>query len=292
MSENYFLNRFQADEKGIAYPEPAPEPKICEYCGKNVYRLGAVSPISKRIFHWKHDFEPCNCPQAQKEQKDFRDNQERERAEMMRRRERDEFQKRVNDLFDQSQLGERFRQRTFENFIVTDQNQQSYETAFKYARDFEKYKKEGLGLIFSGGYGSGKTHLAAAIATNLLNKSIPVVFGNTISLLGKVKQAYDDEIRESEYQVLDLYSRVPLLVIDDLGKERPGEWVLEKLYFIINNRYENNLPVIITTNYQIDQLPEKLSTKRNLDTGAAIASRLWEMCRGVAMNCEDWRKNH
>ena len=49
-----------------------------------------------------------------------------------------------------------------------------------------------------------------------------------------------------------------MLIIDDLGKERPSEWTLEKLFTIINNRYENNLPVIITTNYNRDKLRERL----------------------------------
>lgn len=53
---------------------------------------------------------------------------------------------------------------------------------------------------------------------------------------------------------MNLYSSVDLLVIDDLGKEKPTEWVLEKLFLIVNNRYNNYLPIVITTNYNRNQL--------------------------------------
>ena len=81
-----------------------------------------------------------------------------------------------------------------------------------------------------------------------------------------------------------------ILIIDDLGKERPSEWTLEKLFTIINNRYENNLPVIITTNYNREKLRERLACNKNYEIADSIISRLYEMCKGINITGKDKRK--
>lgn len=144
--------------------------------------------------------------------------------------------------------------------------------------------------MFVGTYGTGKTHLACSIAIELIKRKIPTIYGTAITLLSKVRQTYDSNTNINEWELLDLYSNVDLLVIDDLGKEKPSEWVLEKLYHIINQRYENLKPVIITTNYDSITLTNRLSTKDNSSTVEAIVSRLNEMCTGIYMNFEDYRK--
>lgn len=252
-------------------------------------------PIGRRfltrreVIAWEQ-FQECQCEAAVNERnRKLLEEIERQAKEEVAEL-RAEFNAKVERLFKQSKLGERFKTRTFENFKVNNQNKSAYETALKYATEFEKYKKDGIGLNLNGTYGSGKTHLATAITIKLINQGIPVIFGTTITLLGKLKQSYDNEIKESEGEIIDLYSSIDLLVIDDLGKERINEWVLEKLYLIINSRYENNLPIVITTNYNIDSLTNRLSTDKNRETAEAIASRLWEICRGVEMNFEDYRK--
>lgn len=154
----------------------------------------------------------------------------------------------------------------------------------------KKQRKNGLGIMFVGTYGTGKTHLACSIAIELIKRKIPTIYGTAITLLSKVRQTYDSNTNINEWELLDLYSNVDLLVIDDLGKEKPSEWVLEKLYHIINQRYENLKPVIITTNYDSITLTNRLSTKDNSSTVEAIVSRLNEMCTGIYMNFEDYRK--
>lgn len=280
----------EAQEAGIELLQPVPLPSKCQFCGKTLYHQGFKHPFKNKIQFWTQNPERCICAKAAEYWNNYEAEKEKKRHEEEETVRRAEFRTKVEKLFAQSRLGDRFLTRTFETFITNNDNQAAYDTAYKYASEFERFKKDGVGLIFNGKYGTGKTHLAAAIAIYLLNKGIPVIIGTTIKLLGKLKQTYNDEIRESEEQILDLYSEADLLIIDDLGKERVNEWVLEKLYYIINNRYENNLPTIVTTNYEIDTLPVRLSTKQNMDTGEAIASRLWEMCRGVEMNFEDWRK--
>jgi len=182
--------------------------------------------------------------------------------------------------------------RTFESWELTLENKQAYEAAKKYADKFDNYKEKGVGIMMSGtNTGTGKTHLAAAIAIELINQGIPVIMNTMIRLLRKIKDTYDDEIKTkgAESSIIELYSTVDLMIIDDLGKERPTEWVLEKLYDIISARYENLLPVIITTNYDIDRLRDRLTVKNNTETAEAIVSRLNEMCVGIEMNWKDWR---
>lgn len=178
-------------------------------------------------------------------------------------------------MLSESNLGRRFEDRTFENF---DRGQfpTAYEKVKAYAEGFGS--NCGESLLLTGNPGTGKTHLAAA-ATNYIVKELgmPVRFGSFLELLENLKKGFgsaDDLGRE----LVD----VPLLVIDDLGKERQSEWSNAVLYRVINGRYENYAPVIITTN-------EDLQTLRH-NVGEATFSRIIEMCDGVSMNGEDYRQ--
>jgi DNA replication protein DnaC len=282
-----FLTSVEAGARGFNFLKPEPGNIKCEFCNKELLPVGRRHFLKLEIVAW-HGHEECQCEKAIRCREEIRLKEERRQKEEEEAARRAEFQARVKKLFDQSKLGARFLNRTFEAFKVTEENKLAFESAKKYSTDFQKFKAEGIGLNFNGAYGTGKTHLAAAITIDLINRGIPVIMGTTITLLGKFKEAYDR--RESESEIIDLYSTIDLLIIDDLGKERVNEWVLEKLYLIINNRYENNLPLVITTNYNIEDLTKRLSTNQNIDTAEAITSRLWEMCRGVEMTGADWRK--
>jgi len=282
-----FFTPDEAEYLNFAFAFEPPESINCIYCGSELNPIGRRAMMRREIIAW-NKFEECQCEGAVKERYEAAKKEEERLIDEETALTRAEHQAKIEKLFKQSKLGERFKNRTFENFQVFDDNKIIFETAQKYAIEFEKYKTEGIGLNFNGSFGSGKTHLAAAIANYLITKGTPVIFGTVISLLGKLKESYDRD--ESEAEILDLYGTVDLLILDDLGKERVNEWVLEKLYHIINERYENNLPLVITTNYDIDDLTQRFTTKNNEENAKAISSRLWEMCRGQEMNFEDYRK--
>ncbi len=144
------------------------------------------------------------------------------------------------------------------------------------------------GLFIVGTYGVGKTYLASCIANECIKNEITVVFGTLMQLLGYIKDTYkDSNIADKEY--LNLYSSVDLLIIDDLGKEKPTEWVLEKLFLIVNNRYNDYLPIVITTNYNKNQLRERLCINKNYSMVDSIISRLYEMCGGIEIKDDDHR---
>lgn len=278
----------KARDLGFAFRYEPPEEKYCEFCERTLVPVGRRALMRAEIVEWT-GWQECICREALKKKADLEAQRERKQAEEEEAARKAMFQERVRKLFDMSQLGKRFMTRTFATWKLTPENKKAFESAKKYAEKFETYKEKGIGLMMSGTKGTGKTHLAAAITIELINKGTPVIMNTMIGLLSKIKGAYDGEIKETENSLIDLYSTVDLLVIDDLGKERPNEWVLEKLYTIINARYENLLPVIVTTNYDIDRLRDRLTVKNNTETAEAIVSRLNEMCVGIEMNWEDWR---
>lgn len=180
----------------------------------------------------------------------------------------------AKSLMDDSQIGKRFRSRTFETWDKS-KFQSAYDFCYKYANEFDK--NNGDGIILMGGAGTGKTHLASAIANYLMHESlVPVKFGTFANLLDKMKLAF-----HTDKDVVNQLSNVSMLIIDDLGKEKYTEWAQQVLFQVIDNRYNNELPLIITTNLRPEELRERF--------GEPIVSRLMEMCYGIAMNGDNYR---
>ena len=156
---------------------------------------------------------------------------------------------RVKKLLGQSGIKRRFMQRTFPNFRQdTPGRRKNFKIAKEYADNFSYHQARGDGLYIEGTNGTGKTHLAAAIALQLIHEGVPVICKTSSDLLLDIKKSFDgDGARESD--VLDIYKKVDLLIIDDLGKEQCSDWSMSTLYSILNDRYEDMKPTIVTTNY-------------------------------------------
>ena len=109
-------------------------------------------------------------------------------------------------------------------------------------------------------------------------------------LLERIKRTYS-ATGGSESNVLKIYKTVPLLVIDDIGKEPPTEWAISTVYNIINGRYEAYLPTIVTTNYDTEALIDRMTPRESHDsmTARATIDRLMEMCRGITLTGQSWR---
>lgn len=258
--------------------DPRYEPEPCPYCGR-MLKHKAYS-LFGRLFG--SHLEQCNCPGAvAKRERLYQEQLKRQQEEELRQRMR-----KIERLFDQSRLGKRFRDRTFEAFEIRDYNRKAFEIALDYAQNFGRYKEKGEGLFITGGYGVGKTHLAAAITNYLIqNLKGTVIFGNVTTLLGRLRFAYSDNSEYEETQILRELYDVDLLVIDDLGKEKPTPWVEEKLYNVVNERYENYKPIIVTSNLELEDIEQRLE-----NCGGAIVSRIIEMCRGIKIVGPDFRK--
>ena len=174
-----------------------------------------------------------------------------------------------------SNLGARFDDRTFDNFDVAIQPR-AYSMAADFADREDLFTAEKNSLILMGEQGTGKTHLAAAIANTLIGRGIPVLFATYTDHLATLKEEFK---KTGDY--MSKLGSTPLLVIDDLGKEVQGEWANSMLFTIVNHRYEHKLPTVITTNLCDKELQDKY--------GKSIVSRLIEMAYAITMNNGDYR---
>ena len=171
--------------------------------------------------------------------------------------------------------------KTFENYEKGD-NFIAYKKAEEFAENFPDVDK---GLLLVGPVGTGKTHLAAAISNKLISRLYSVYFGNTTDIMSFIKSTYSKDAEVTEVEAVKLMTeKVDLLVIDDLGKENETTNTIAVLYQIINRLYENEKPVIITTNYNSIDLAKKLGER-----GQEIVSRITGMCEPVILAGEDWR---
>ena len=121
-------------------------------------------------------------------------------------------------------------------------------------------------LVLMGGYGCGKTHLAAAIANARVAMGQPAVFCVVPDLLDYLRAAFDPASQARFDRRFDEVRNAPLLVLDDLGVESASPWVQEKLYQLFNHRYVARLPTVITTARSLDRVDARLRT-RLLDVG-------------------------
>ncbi len=232
------------------------------------------------------DYEECSCPGAAERREKLR----KEKEAALKAEQKRAYREKVDQMIEVSRLGKRFRMRTFETYRVNERNKAVYDVVREYAENFAEHKERGDGLYLSGGFGTGKTHLAAAICHEVIKQGYQPIFGTMITLLERIKATYNSGAAEkTEWQIIDHYINCDLLIIDDLGKERPTGWALEKLYGIINARYEDCRPIVITANYGISQIEKRLAGD-NAETAGAIVSRLYEMCRGVSLTWGDVRK--
>lgn len=260
----------------------------CEYCKNKLYRKTIEWELygTKRVITL--DYERCECNDAQAywneyDLKKLRMLEEEKKLELMQ-----EFSKRVERIIKNSKMSKRNLSYKFDNFEPNDSNRK----VFNNLKNYSKKLVNGIekkGLILVGNNGVGKTHLACSIANKLIENGTSVIYGTLINLLAELRNSYYIDNNISEMKIIKLYENVDLLIIDDLGKEKPSEWGLEKLFTIINSRYENNLPVIITTNYNQNSLVERLSLNGEIETAKSIISRLYEMCYLVKIDDIDHR---
>lgn len=271
----------------------------CKYCGKP--RLTRGFKFGDRIMWAPYGPERCDCPEAVAEYE--REKAEREAKEKAEReaKEAEEMRRRVRRIIGDSGMNARFLRRIFDTFQPTRDNQKAFRVCKTYADTFrEKLPKNNPepgrnGLFITGPKGTGKTHLAAAIANQLMQQGTAVICMTMIDLLDRIKQTYEQSRQyggeTSEGSVLSTYKTVPLLVIDDMGKEPATEWAVSKIYAIINARYEAYMPTIITTNYSDAELVRRLTPKDSGDptTADATIDRLREMCAAIVTTGESWR---
>ena len=166
-------------------------------------------------------------------------------------------------LFRLSNL-EAFKEKTFETFnpkgmVGTESKEvSSLSVAFSMAQDYSNHLNGWFLLM--GGYGSGKTHLAAAIAHRVVERGVETLFLTVPDLLDWLRFSYDSPDASFEER-FDEIRNVSLLVLDDLGTQNATPWAEEKLFQIINYRYVSRLPTVVTTNLDLVEIDGRISSR-------------------------------
>lgn len=204
----------------------------------------------------------------------------------------------------------RFRDCSFHNYYP--KNDSQYFAHSFASRLTEEYPAVESGLLFMGSVGVGKTHLAIAVLKELISKKgVGCLFYESGSLLKAIQDSYNPVSQTSEMRVLAPVYQAEVLVLDELGATVPTNWVRDTMYQIINTRYNNRKLTIFTTNY-LDEARsgaedrEGAEPKRRSKTfaseriqelttleeriGTPLRSRLYEMCKKVMIEGEDYRK--
>lgn len=168
-----------------------------------------------------------------------------------------------NRLFSISNL-DNLRHLTFENFQPRGRiglgpwQADSLERAYNQAQQFAQ-KADGW-LLFQGGFGCGKTHLAAAIANFTVSLGVPTLFITVPDLLDALRFAYDNPESTFEQRFEEIRT-APLLIMDDFGTQNATAWAQEKLFQILNYRYINKLPLVVTTNLLLEQIEGRIRSR-------------------------------
>lgn len=232
-------------------------PSTCKYCGKKLVKRTATL-LGKCVFA---GYEPCECDQALRacaaqavasRQARMQDAE----ADLCRRLER-------------AGVGVRFQK-----------------AASTQAKELALALSQGKNVFISGAVGSGKTHLACAVARELLAKNLVrnVQFARCVSLFDEIKRSFN-----AGTDALAPYRTCGVLVLDDLGKQASTPWSLERLFDLVDDRYARCLPTITTSNYNPRDLIVHLACSRDMTVSQAIVSRLLSDCIHITTKHEDNR---
>jgi len=203
---------------------------------------------------------PCQCKAKQKEEQ------------------------RLHDLLQASNLGLLTRM-TFDTFApeghglnpqAQDNLRKAYEKALSYAQQPQGW------LILKGSYGCGKTHLAAAIANYQVQRGQPVLFVVVPDLLDHLRAAFAPGSAITFDKRFEAVRTAPLLILDDLGAHSSTPWAQEKLYQILNYRYNAQLPTVISTNSELEDLDPRLRSRLAEPEWSALVQILAHDYRGGA----------
>jgi DNA replication protein DnaC len=134
----------------------------------------------------------------------------------------------------------------------------SLEMAFNQAHHYAKSLNGWI--LLQGGYGCGKTHLAAAIANFAVGVGVPTLFLTVPDLLDMLRFSYDSEDTTFEQRFNEIRN-ASLLVLDDFGTQNATAWAQEKLFQIINYRYINKLSLVVTTNLSLDEIDARIRSR-------------------------------
>jgi DNA replication protein DnaC len=167
-------------------------------------------------------------------------------------------------------IPKRFRGVGFDRQPIVDMDREIKRRIRLFTSDISTNLDEGKSLWLFGDVGTGKTSLAMLISKSALDAGRSVAIYSMPRLLADIRATFDDASDRSYGELFDRLTTVDLLHIDDVGAEKSSEWVLEQLYAIINERWQEERSIVITTNLDDERLRAQI--------GARTISRLEDMC--------------
>ena len=197
---------------------------------------------------------------------------------------------RIERLLAQARIPKRYEHCSLDSYMTTGSS--STKKAKYYVQRFiDEYPLVQVGLLFLGTCGVGKTHLAVSLLKQvIIEKGDSGIFYDFRDLLRDIQDSWNTASQSTELEVLRPVLDAKILVLDELGANKPTEWVRDTIAHIINCRYNEKKITIFTSNY-LDK-PAKQGEETLTDRiGARLRSRLFEMCSEVEMQGEDFRQH-
>ncbi|ADU26101.1 ATP-binding protein [Ethanoligenens harbinense] len=273
----------QAMKNGLeSWFQPLPDQK-CPYCGRILHQL--THTVASGQTYLLGIYEICDCEGAVRRREQTaaaKAKQEQYRVEQL-------HQGKVDKLLKAMDIPARYTHCTLQNYSVPPGDQRALEMVSAYVERFGAQRKKGMGLYLHGANGLGKTHLAYAIARALCEKEHAVICKAAVDILLDFRAVMDGALNETEYTAMRAYVSADLLVVDDLGKEHVTDWSLAQFFGILDGRYRQMRPTIVTTNYVDDALIRRLALQSDRETATGIVSRLHGMAYDVPMSGKDYR---
>jgi len=169
--------------------------------------------------------------------------------------------KRIKDILRQlkkSRIPSELYSKNIDTLTKREELEKPIQTVKKYSKNIDKMLSEGTGLFMYGGVGSGKTLLFALLGKSLIKKDKSVLFYDLTDLFTIIRQSFNKNSSVNEEEILREIISANILILDDLGAEKPTDWVLDKLFYIINQRILARRPILITSNYKPEALLARL----------------------------------
>jgi DNA replication protein DnaC len=224
-----------------------------------------------RVVHW------MGCPSCSKQAQAEKSQAEAARGVA-------EAQRRLESSLNQAGIPLRYRRKTFESFVVeNDAQERALCVAMEFAGNFDKHRRSGTVIIFSGVPGTGKSHLAIAIAQAVM-AGHTALYTSAIDAVRMIRNTWRRDSERTETQVLDMLAGVDLLVLDEVGVQYGTEAEQVNLFDIIDKRYRALMPTILLTNQGKAGLKSFLGDRSfdRLREGGEWVVFDWESYRGRA----------
>lgn len=232
----------------------------CPYCGKELERR-EITFMGRKVFG---GYFGCQCEDATKEREE----------------------RKAREAEEDARIDREARERALASKARKCGIQPRFENAeHPMAEALANAVMEGRNAYVFGKVGTGKTHLVSAAAYVLMRQGRKVLFTSMWRVLDAIKQGFSED-----YDPMPKYQNAEVLILDDLGKESPTDFALERLFALVDERSARLLPTIVTTQYKPSELIQRLGKNGDADTAIAIVSRLRQDCERIELTGSDRRR--